>query len=775
MTTARGAGPRFGERRAGLLLAIVLASLTCGCRGDAGEPRWRRDDVARTRRTLEHVTRLSEAARARLAATDEHSATAESLLAVGEAAAADRLLGEQLDARRRWLDHDDPLVARSLVARARARLAMGDVPAAIAFDREALAIRRRALGPRHPEIAESADRLAVDLKTAGGSREEPLRLYREALALRTSLLGADSPEAIETLLHLGNLHRVRREPDSALAILGRVASLSREPGRIGEDALADARFSMAMTVTPLGRWNDADLWLREAIEHWRHVGHAARPSLARALGARGLTLRHLGRWAEAEAALLESVTLFEQLRREAPPGWMRPTTVPLVSYELLAAAQLELGRGDEAWRSLERGLGRSLLENLAGAAGRDTSGWWDGALARVQRSLAPDEAVIGWLAIRPGAANEEYPFWCYCVRTRGPVTWCRVEAPPGAAGSGADVPLDQLRRELVRGARWPLRVRASAELDRLARDAYELRVAPLEPALHGVRRLVVVSVDLLHGAPLECMLDSASVPLGERFVVSYAPSALLYAESELQRAREQTPREWTALLVGDPVAASTAATGAVLAGGRREVRDLAARLPSPTVLLGVEANAARLRQLARTNALGRYRLMHFATHAVAESTWRGESALLLASGLPGGGDGRITDREIWTTWKLDADLVTLAGCETALGAASKEGFLGLEQALLGAGARHLLVSAWHVDDEATGRLMGAFYQRLLAQPPGSVRAREAEALAEARRWLRAWRAPDGSTPYANPVYWAGFVLVDGGFSGRATRPAPKPR
>jgi CHAT domain-containing protein len=36
---------------------------------------------------------------------------------------------------------------------------------------------------------------------------------------------------------------------------------------------------------------------------------------------------------------------------------------------------------------------------------------------------------------------------------------------------------------------------------------------------------------------------------------------------------------------------------------------------------------------------------------------------------------------------------------------------------------------------------------------------KAEALREARTWLRAWTARDGSRPYEHPYYWASFVLV----------------
>jgi len=159
-------------------------------------------------------------------------------------------------------------------------------------------------------------------------------------------------------------------------------------------------------------------------------------------------------------------------------------------------------------------------------------------------------------------------------------------------------------------------------------------------------------------------------------------------------------------------------------------------------------------------------------------------------------DGRLTMREIQRTWDLQAALVTLSACETALGRdAGGEGFVGFTQALLLSGARSVCLSLWKVDDTATALLMRRFYANLLGARPGrSQPMPKAEALAEAKAWLRglggaeatalaadlsggAARAkgaprrqsreaeptrPTGGgwdRPYAAPYYWAAFVLV----------------
>jgi CHAT domain-containing protein len=173
-------------------------------------------------------------------------------------------------------------------------------------------------------------------------------------------------------------------------------------------------------------------------------------------------------------------------------------------------------------------------------------------------------------------------------------------------------------------------------------------------------------------------------------------------------------------------------------------------------------------------------------------------------------DGEITAEQLARTWNLEADLVVLSACETALGRhLGAEGFLGFVQPLFAKGARSLVLSLWKVDDKATSLLMSRFYQNLLGKRPGLSKSMpKAEALAEAKRWLRnltesevngelaildpgqkqSLAQANGHTaapsergkerplvqangdapappktaevrPYAHPDYWAAFVLV----------------
>ena len=106
-------------------------------------------------------------------------------------------------------------------------------------------------------------------------------------------------------------------------------------------------------------------------------------------------------------------------------------------------------------------------------------------------------------------------------------------------------------------------------------------------------------------------------------------------------------------------------------------------------------------------------------------------------------------------WQLDADLVVLSACNSALGReVVGEGLVGFAHAFLRTGARSVLVSQWSVPDRATLEFMTAFYGAWQGE-----KLSRADALAQARRQLRDYRDADGRRPYVHPYYWAPFVLV----------------
>jgi tetratricopeptide (TPR) repeat protein len=247
-----------------------------------------------------------------------------------------------------------------------------------------------------------------------------------------------------------------------------------------------------------------------------------------------------------------------------------------------------------------------------------------------------------------------------------------------------------------------------------------------------------------------------------------------------------------------------------LPGTRVEVeslRRLFGAKAEPKLLTDSEASEQRLDELAASGELGKYRYLHLATHGEVDDTWPLGSSLILSrdrlpdpqqqllAGKPAY-DGRLTAEEMLRNWHLNADLVTLSACQTALGKYERgEGFIGFAQALILCGSRSVCLSLWQVDDAATALLMQRFYANLLGKRDGlKGPLTKAEALAEAKRWLRTLpreqalkhaaavyqgiergknrprlpRLPalpepvpeaKEDCPYAHPYYWAAFVLI----------------
>lgn len=315
----------------------------------------------------------------------------------------------------------------------------------------------------------------------------------------------------------------------------------------------------------------------------------------------------------------------------------------------------------------------------------------------------------------------------------------------------------------------------AADLDRRARDVAQLLLAPTSQHLLN-RRLLIVADGILHNLPFAALPDprfrtsTHSVPLIAQHEVVNLPSGSTLA---LLRGAWNQPRHWqkAVIVFADPVyepddvrlaavrraeSAPSASLGAAtrsaghvgisrLAQTRREARGIAA-LASPTdVVLDFQASRA----VATTMNLTNYRIVHFATHGVADDQHPELSGIVLSLLNERGEalDGFLRLHDIYNL-KIPADLVVLSSCSTALGKEIVgEGLIGLVRGFMYAGARRVAASLWEVEDEATSELMTHFYRGMFDKrltPAAALRAAQLEMLKD-RRWN-------------DPFYWAAFVL-----------------
>ena len=183
-----------------------------------------------------------------------------------------------------------------------------------------------------------------------------------------------------------------------------------------------------------------------------------------------------------------------------------------------------------------------------------------------------------------------------------------------------------------------------------------------------------------------------------------------------------------------------------LLASREELAAIASVAPKPTTtatdFLADRATAERV--------LGEpHRVVHFATHGVANDRYPELSGIVLSlvneQGLSQDGFLRVQDI---SGLRVDADLVVLSACETALGHILRgEGITGMVTAFLRAGASSVIASKWKVDDIATQQLMEEFYRGLFLRGMDSAAALRAAQLS-------LWKRKRTQAPF----FWGAFEI-----------------
>ena len=155
--------------------------------------------------------------------------------------------------------------------------------------------------------------------------------------------------------------------------------------------------------------------------------------------------------------------------------------------------------------------------------------------------------------------------------------------------------------------------------------------------------------------------------------------------------------------------------------------------------------------------MGKYRVLHFATHGVLDDRNPLYSCIVLA---PSGGSKEDGFLEAWELMEMDlkAELAVLSACDTGRGRIGDgEGLIGMTWALFVAGVPATIASQWEVPSESTTKLMVAFHRSRMGVRVGNK-------ISNADAWRQAALVMIRDPRYrTKPYYWAGFVVMgDGG-------------
>ncbi|HEU4713997.1 MAG TPA: CHAT domain-containing tetratricopeptide repeat protein [Pyrinomonadaceae bacterium] len=299
--------------------------------------------------------------------------------------------------------------------------------------------------------------------------------------------------------------------------------------------------------------------------------------------------------------------------------------------------------------------------------------------------------------------------------------------------------------------RDPQYTEASAQLSRIL-------LSPVAADLKD-KRLLIVGDGVLQYVPFAALPSPGGPnPLIVDHEIVTAPSAAVVAvlrqEMTNHRAADKTLAVFAdpVFSINDPrVAPSQNRSGLQdlrrLRFTRQEADDITRLVNGDSKLAAVDFAANRT--LATSPEIGRYRIVHFATHGLINTEHPELSGVVLSlvdeKGRPQNGFLRLYDLY---NLKLSAELVVLSACQTALGRDIKgEGLVGLTRGFMYAGAPRVVASLWQVEDRASAEVMKRFYEAMFVQkltPSAALRAAQVSMSADKR-----WHAP---------YYWAAFTL-----------------
>lgn len=446
----------------------------------------------------------------------------------------------------------------------------------------------------------------------------------------------------------------------------------------------------------------------------------------------------------------DALTLSEQARgralldlmasRDLPAAAPPPLTMRgAATTEIGSAAMVPAPTGDTVTRVADR-LGTTLLS------------YWindDAAFVWVTR---PDGSTVSRrIGVRriqlQQLVQRTWSFGAAVLARRG-----AIDDEPGV-GDAASPAGRALAAVTMRGGE-PL---APAGLEtRAYRELYDLLIQPIRSALPNRAGALLTIVP--HGPLFELSFAALLAPNGrhllEDYRLHYAPSAATLELTARRPPGAAADRRY--LFVANPATAPSKPPLPPLPGAEREVAAVS-RLVGPsraTLLTGKTASEDAVR-----SAIGRYRVVHFATHGLVSSDNPFDSYLALAPGADG--DGKLTAADIQQL-RLSADLVVLSACRSAGGSISGDGIIGLTRAFFTAGTPSILAALWDMADESAEHLLPRFYAEWQKgnDKGKALRAAQLSMLRDLRAGKLTVNTPFGSLPLpAHPALWANLVLI----------------
>jgi tetratricopeptide (TPR) repeat protein len=524
---------------------------------------------------------------------------------------AQPLYEEGLRIRRTVLGEDHPDIAASYNGVAGNLHLQGRYAEAQPLLERALRIRRTLLGEKHPDTAVSYNNLAQCLN-AQGKYVEAQPLYEQALRIHRQTPGERHPRTATNYSNVAANLRAQGRAAEAQPLAEQALRISRTV--LGEEHPDTARScnGVASNLHAQGRYAAAQPLFENALRIWREALGDEHPNTAQGHQNLAANLYAQGRYAEAEAQWASAAAGFDVARLRSGPSGLGSASFGrgLAPCVPLAGCRARLGRPAGAWRALEAGLARGLLDDvsarqapglsapeqqrrqdldaslaqfdrqigavlgakepsdqlksrfrelarrrqeaqdeLARLAG-DLSARQVYTLERIQAQVPADAALVAWVDVpgQPKAADPSGEHWACVLRHTGPPAWVKLR---GGGENGAWTPDDDELAGRFRQSVSSLPGRDREDLAEVRRRLAGQRLAPLQRQLGATGDLPAVRHLLV--VPVWAMAGVPVEGLTDRYTVSYVNSGTLFARLAEQRhqkpGRGEAPR---LLAVGDP-------------------------------------------------------------------------------------------------------------------------------------------------------------------------------------------------------------------------------
>jgi tetratricopeptide (TPR) repeat protein len=152
---------------------------------------------------------------------------------------------------------------------------MGDIAGAESLYRQSLAIRRKVLDPKHPDIGKALNKLG-NIWRQQGRYEEAAASLREALENVRPALGNDNPATADCMANLARVYLAQGRAAAAEPLVRHAVEIRRRVLHEGNWQIASAQSLLGAVLVALGRPAEAEPLLLGARRALKDIPGAQR-------------------------------------------------------------------------------------------------------------------------------------------------------------------------------------------------------------------------------------------------------------------------------------------------------------------------------------------------------------------------------------------------------------------------------------------------------------------------------------------------------------------